>query len=328
MIAGLLAAASNASAVNITIPDNNGPGAPVNKPLWGWDGGPTGQAAEDNETEHSTSRGQIWDLEAFAVDQGPSISTAALHIIGGYDFALGEPGGRPGHLFINIGGAAPYAPTASAGTVRNGFADNSVGYATPYNYDYAIDLSGVLSASGGSTAVKVYDLNAQSLVATVINDNFGSNPWKLFENNSSVVPTSVTPYGGSGSTPNYDGVFNINAAYNVGKTSAQVGTMTGVTGLIDDNTPTDLTPGASNATVSSTRLTDLHNVLTLDLGWLVSTLTPGTQVYFSYTMECGNDSLKGVYTVPRVPDAGSSMALLGIGASALGLIRRRQVRVS
>lgn len=62
-----------------------------------------------------------------------------------------------------------------------------------------------------------------------------------------------------------------------------------------------------------------HNIVTLDL----STLSLGSSVWLSYTMSCGNDSIKG-----HIPDSGTSALLVGLGLGTLCLLglRRRQIR--
>lgn len=61
-----------------------------------------------------------------------------------------------------------------------------------------------------------------------------------------------------------------------------------------------------------------HNVLELNLGSLM-----GSGTWLSYTMSCGNDSIKG-----HIPDSGTSALLLGLGLGTLSLLglRRRQIR--
>ena len=49
-------------------------------------------------------------------------------------------------------------------------------------------------------------------------------------------------------------------------------------------------------------------------------------IYFSYTMQCGNDSMKGEADgggFREVPDGGSTLLLLGSGLSALFGLKRR-----
>jgi len=159
-----------------------------------------------------------------------------------------------------------------------------------YGYNYAIDLSKATrfgNASFGSTA-QVYSLNNSTTLNTVIYDQFGSNPWK------------------------YDN--NLNAG---------TGTATGisyVTGQYNNS-------AALQALGLGWRQGGYHNILTIELSVLVGNVTPTTPVYFSYTMECGNDSLKGRYTggFYRVPDDVSSILLIGLGLTAIvavGLKRR------
>jgi hypothetical protein len=83
-------------------------------------------------------------------------------------------------------------------------------------------------------------------------------------------------------------------------------------------TPIAYTTGLAS---SHSRLTSLglnlhgsyHNILTVDLSFL-GPLAPGTKVYFSYTMECGNDSIKGVW---NVPDTFSSTLLILAGFASV-----------
>ena len=69
-----------------------------------------------------------------------------------------------------------------------------------------------------------------------------------------------------------------------------------------------------------------HNILAIDLSYL--SVTAGTTVYFSYTMECGNDSIKGEYSggFDRVPDETASVLLIGLGLAAMSVVgfKRRQ----
>lgn len=59
-----------------------------------------------------------------------------------------------------------------------------------------------------------------------------------------------------------------------------------------------------------------HNALTVDLGFIAN----GTPITVHYTYGCGNDNLMG-HTV--VPDAASTVMLLGLALTAIGAARRR-----
>jgi len=231
---GLVMGASQALAIDITIPDYN-PGA-------GFGGGPFGSAGEDNETEPGTVASQVWDMEAFV------ISGSTLYIVGGYNMQAGQASGGgsvvsgmlvPGDLFIKVGGTQPgFAPTSnSLPTVANSL----------YNYNYAVDLTQPVGATN-STA-KVYGLSGSSVLNTVVYDQFGANPW----------------------TYNSGGTFlrNSGITYTSGLSNAATLALTGVS-----------LQGGS------------HNVLTVDLTFL-GNIAAGTNVWFSYTMECGNAPLKG-----------------------------------
>lgn len=91
------------------------------------------------------------------------------------------------------------------------------------------------------------------------------------------------------------------------------------------------TPNASATELSnlgvSTLVGTYHNVLEVDLSFL-GYVVAGTNVWFSYTMECGNDSMKGRYSggFDQVPDATASALLIGLGLAGLSVFgySRRQ----
>ena len=82
---------------------------------------------------------------------------------------------------------------------------------------------------------------------------------------------------------------------NSGGTLVQTGTFSYLTGL------TDLDTGFLGGT---------HNAFTIDVGYF-----GGNSSIFKHTMSCGNDLLVGVGTPDRVPDVGSTLALM-VGALA------------
>ncbi len=262
-----------AATVNVTVADWNGPGASLNKPVWGWNGGPAGVGAEDNETEYGTYRGQIWDLEAFVFNS----DTKKLSLIGGYDLENGLTDGAPGDLFIKIGGVAGFNPITPTGDVANG---------TYYQYDYAVRLSQSLA---GPT-VSVIDLNASSQLNTVANDYMGSNPWKWSSGSDAISAAGVD--------------------YQASLTAEQVAAQYGVSGLLK---------GAYTAGDAQ------HNVVTIDLSFLVSEVEPDEMVWLGYTMQCGNDMIHG--TIPsggfRTPDGGLTLAMMGLALGGLGLVSRK-----
>lgn len=281
----LLVSASSAFALNfnITVADNrNSPG--TYNSFTGSGGGGLGSntagvgfGQEDQETEPGTISNQLWDMEAFVVDN----EALKLYIVGGYNMQNGEAGsggvvsGRllPGDLFIKVGGTQPLPnPTTNTpATVVNSTYGNN-------GYTYAIDLSLPLPGTGtfGSTTNR-YNLNANSVLDTVIYDSFGANPWKF---NSGATSTSTV--GISYTTGLLNGAAQLNAL-NLG--------------------------GLLGAAVGSGRV---HNIMEVDLSFLA-----GVQddVYFSYTMECGNDSLKGLYSggFDSVPDGATSILLIALG---------------
>ena len=260
---GLISGASRsfASPVNITVADND-PVATTFAP------GQGGQGGEDNETEHGTTPGQVWDLEAMVVNG------STLYLVGGFNFLAGEGGYKPGDLFIKVGGTNPgFQPLSAPGTV-----DNSV-----YGYSYVVDLTQPVGATGSFATVN--SLSSGSLFDSVAFDDRGANPWR----------------------------------YNSGGTNVANQGIGYVAGLADGD-PILGFLGVGGLTGG------WHNILAIDLSFL--SVAAGNTVYFSYTMECGNDSLKGEYGggFDRVPDGGASVFLisLGLGAMALVGLKRRQ----
>jgi hypothetical protein len=155
-------------------------------------------------------------------------------------------------------------------------------YNSIYGYTYAIDLSLAtkFGNSGFGSTAQVYSLNGSTTLNTVIYDQFGSNPWK------------------------YDNSLN-----------SGTGAATGISYLTGQYN--------NSAALQALGLGWLqggyHNILTIDLSFMVGTVTPNTPVYFSYTMECGNDSIKGSYSggFYQVPDEVSSILLIGLGLIAI-----------
>ena len=134
---------------------------------------------------------------------------------------------------------------------------------------------------------------------SVIYDDRKANPWKW--NNTADWTRQAT------------------FSYLANQTQAQVNTLLGDAYNFQGTTLTG-TYAANNS--------QLHNVLILDLDttWFNSGSVTD-KVFLSYTMECGNDSLKGRtgggFTL--VPDAGSSLLLLmlGLGGLSFTWIRRK-----
>ncbi len=70
----------------------------------------------------------------------------------------------------------------------------------------------------------------------------------------------------------------------------------------------------------------LHNILEIDMAFLAGTTGP---VYFHYTMECGNDMIKGSYGGGfDAPDASASIILIGLGLVTVAVagFKRRGAR--
>lgn len=298
----LFAGAAFAAPIEITVGDKAN--AAINKNIF--NGGPasgwvdvTG-VNEDNETEKAGGftaiASQAWDMEAVTFDP----VTKKLKIVTGYNMSTGLDGWDPGDLFIKVGGLAPDAGTNvnGTGTVTNGIFGTAF---DPNGYSFAVDLSLAGGISTSSTTVtNVYSLDNNSVLETAHWDAFISNPWRYKSGATNTGSTTVT--------------------YRTGLTAGDVATNTGVAGLssLKGNA------GAFNTTPGSGY--NAHNVLTVDLGFL-GTVPAGTNVYFHYVMECGNDMIDAKYGGGfDVPDHGTSVLLIGLGLAAMSLagIKRRR----
>lgn len=210
-----------------------------------------------------------------------------LFIVSGYDLLNGLAGGRPGDLFINVG--SPTSPTRDPLTnPPGGNVPNS-----QYPYTWAVDLSLAHSyVSGGS----------YSNVAA-----FGPKTHAYKLNANSVLNTAVND--GFRSNPwrfqngsSFDSVNLIDIKYHQNQTNAQ-----------------------TTSLIGTTFAGTWHNVLEIDLSFLGS-IPDNTNVWFSYTMECGNDSLKGFDNdgFRIVPEGGMTVILISLGLVALSFAARRR----
>lgn len=77
-----------------------------------------------------------------------------------------------------------------------------------------------------------------------------------------------------------------------------------------------------------------HYALTVDLSNylpLLSAITAANEMLIKYTIECGNDTILGLASVPSlglsaVTDGGTTLALFGLGLGGLTLVRSRMVK--
>lgn len=133
----------------------------------------------------------------------------------------------------------------------------------------------------------VYQLTAASLVRRITESiNGESNPWAY----------------ASGGTKVYSGTF----VYTPGLLASAI-------------TYTD--PNAQvGATLQGGVSGYQHNVAQIDLG---DFLAPGAKFFSHFSMSCGNDNLMGH---GRIPDAASTLALMGLALMGIERLRRRTVQ--
>ena len=154
-----------------------------------------------------------------------------------------------------------------------------------YGYSHAVILS--TGAFGPTATVQILDNDSR--FNTVQHDVLASNPWKYLDGAASSTTTGIE--------------------YFAGLTQAQIAAAYGVQLRADGGVSVDGTPAY-----------ELHNALEIDMAFLGG----AQQIALSYTMQCGNDSLKGFneggFTL--VPDGGMSLALLGMGLGGLLMAAR------
>jgi hypothetical protein len=132
---------------------------------------------------------------------------------------------------------------------------------------------------------KVYNLTANSDLYSTTYDFLGSNPWKY----------AGTDYDDSADVLFYSGLTPSGVVNKTGESSFST--------LLGD------------AAVAN----DKHYVASVDLSDFM-TLNSGDNIWFHYAEQCGNDSMRGLL---HVPDAGSTLGLLGLGLFTLAIIRRQ-----
>ncbi|MBI1842561.1 MAG: VPDSG-CTERM sorting domain-containing protein [Verrucomicrobia bacterium] len=173
-------------------------------------------------------------------------------------------------------------------------ADNHISGTTDnskFHYDYVVHWnarSGTSIGTGTYDIYKIADNASVKFKETVFKS--GSNPWTL------IVPEKYTEASmvklGSGIMPV----------------------------VVDTHAVVTLDDGS---TVIGGSATTPHFIGALDMSFLPVGSLGNNKTLFHITMECGNDALVG-----RVPDSGSTLALMGAAMSGLAFIGRRARRQS
>lgn len=311
-IIGLATSQAIAGSTQITVPSNGTPET--------FHGGGVAPNIDDNTTMQanglSTYTGQAWDLEAFTAT---TVTGSALDLVSGYDLSAHNgnyfggsstayDGTGGGDIFISLSGGAtdmPNSGSAYAQYVNNTAA--SGGNASTTIYDYVIDTHEGLNNSG---TLNVYALTASSILTGVANPGLNSNPW-IYQ-----------------PTVGQTAAFTVSYNYALNQTAAQAAALTGVgsMNLLRD----DGSSGGNGIYPWSQQLTNGmdHNVLLINMSNLSAALSSSNSIYFSYTMECGNDSIKGLssggFSQVPVPDGSSTLILLGSALTLLQFVRRKQ----
>lgn len=163
----------SASAVNITISDEDGSGS-------GWYGCPQ----EDQEVEPGCITGQNWDLEGFFLTPD---CQGVLSIVAGYNLQTGVSGqnAAPGDLFIDFTGDAQYGTGAHAGA---SYTPGSTVTDT-FGYDIVLDLNWV----GDVCTYDIIDLTGASVQVAGEAINQSSNPWR-YVSGGTILGSGVAVY--------------------------------------------------------------------------------------------------------------------------------------
>ncbi len=128
---------------------------------------------EDNEVEPYMAASQVWDLEAFYLNQN------ILSVVGGFDFKNGVAGYSDllsGDIFFDVDGDA--AGGSVKGIKKTGFYNVE----ETFGYDYVIKLD------FGSNAYSVFDIRKGATLKTVkyrMNDS--SNAWRYVKGGQEVT---------------------------------------------------------------------------------------------------------------------------------------------
>lgn len=212
-----------------------------------------------------------------------------LVLIGGFDFKHGNGNFQTGDLFIDsAGGHSSYSRPSWQG---DGYKTITGGLGYEYVLDFKLtaDLKLDVNASGvGSFNVLSLGGSDVQLQTGYYKQNDGSNPFRYK----------------SGGTDEY---LNKTLLYRSGLTTAQVQADYG----------SDVTTSGNS-----------NYALELDMSWWNLEFPNGNDLFAQFTIGCGNDVMHAEHTggSDRVPDAGSSLMLLGFGITGLALAQRRLAR--
>ena len=265
-------------------------------------------SGEDNEVEPNNQQHQTWDLERLVAG---AVSSKSLTVIGGYDFLNGakDPGANryyhTGDIWIDVNPGNLSAGTGSGG-----------GYdllSTPHSslgYDFVLHFGDRVAASDpvnpfklNSLTYQIYDLRGSAAVGyydVFFAQNNASNP---FVYDSGGIALAL----GAG-TAGYANIGDSTA------TNTLFGTTLGVTDW------EDVTPWTPTGTYGA----DVHYRLDVDLAAITNILGVNLDEA-KFTFGCGNDMIVGDYNKGniRLPDGGTTLAMLGFAIIGMALARRR-----
>jgi hypothetical protein len=220
--------------------------------------------------------------------EGFFLNGSVLTLIGGYDFINGYGGYTSGDIFISTDDSYGYA-AASAATQSQIISSPTDGYQTysdNFGYEYVLDVTW----DGSSAGFDIRDLQTGGVETQSV--------W--FEKNETGTSPTSNPY-----------------LYFGGGSIVQGGEAFVDLGEIDGHGFSEWTNNGD----------DIHYAVSFDLAPLLTLGNLwGSELFFHFTMGCGNDNMIGQGTAP-VPEP-ATMLLFGTGLAGLAgrVIRKRHGR--
>jgi hypothetical protein len=287
LASAFLALSSSAIAASITINDNITISDENQlSPIRVWNGGPAGLGGEDNEVEGGMSVARGQVWDLEVLGISGSLGSRDLIYVGGYNPISNSLGGDGNKGDIFVKVGGSMPVPGPVAADGGTVTNGEISNSDAGNWTYAIRFN--------DTSATVYKLSSSSTLTDVRYDQLKSNPWAYY----------------SGGTVEETGV---DVVYYPVLANSDINN--GALNLLGD--------GKASIDVSESLRTENHVGIVIDMSWL--DVPDNVPVWFSFTMKCGNDSIKGGFDGGfRTPDGGMSLILLGMGLMAVSFVNRRR----